>query len=179
MHARQLPLQHRRIRLHQAFYAARAFRAGDRPDTSPLANQVVIADLALDQQQVAAVLGQGQGVLGLFGHQQVDLLHTLQIIARYQAQLQLQGNTAVRHFDLQCMAQGAQQLATADGIGQVVLATVATVEEHQGAAVIERVGFAFVQRRRLFQAVAVTLQQLGQACAWQTAQLLLGAQLDR
>ena len=53
MHPRQLPFEHRRIRLHQPFYTASAFRAGDRPDPRTLADQGVIADLALDQQQIA------------------------------------------------------------------------------------------------------------------------------
>jgi hypothetical protein len=42
-----------------------AFGAGDRADTRTLANQGVIADLPLHQQQVAAVLRQCQGILGL------------------------------------------------------------------------------------------------------------------
>ena len=41
-----------------------------------MADQRIIGDLALDQQQVAAVLRQGQGILGFFGHQQIDLLLT-------------------------------------------------------------------------------------------------------
>ncbi|MCY1430545.1 hypothetical protein D9M71_464950 [compost metagenome] len=73
MHPRQLPLKHRRIRLHQPLYAAGAFGAGDRANARALAHQGIVADLALHQQQVAAVLRQGQGVLGLFSQQQVDL----------------------------------------------------------------------------------------------------------
>ncbi|MNG01348.1 hypothetical protein D3C84_843230 [compost metagenome] len=73
MHPRQLPFEHRRIRLHQPLHTASAFRAGDRADSRTLADQRVVTDLALHQQQVAAVLRQGQGVLGGFGQQQVDL----------------------------------------------------------------------------------------------------------
>ncbi|MNV79566.1 hypothetical protein D3C71_1731250 [compost metagenome] len=119
------------------------------------------------------MLGQRQGVLGLFSHQQVNLFQTLQVIAQGQAKLQLQGNAAVRHFYLQGMAKRAQQLTTADGVGQVVFAAVAAVEQHQRAAISQRVGFTFVQRGSLFQAVAVAIEQLGQAGAWQAAQLLL------
>ena len=64
MHPCQLPLQHRWIRLHQALHAARAFGAGDGADAGALADQGVVVDLALHQQQVAAVLRQRQGVLG-------------------------------------------------------------------------------------------------------------------
>ncbi|MNI85566.1 hypothetical protein D3C73_1425710 [compost metagenome] len=121
------------------------------------------------------MLGESQGVLGFFGHQQVYLFQPLQVIAQGQAQLQLQSDAAVGYLDLQGVAESAQQLAAADCVGQVILAAVAAVEQHQSAAVVERVGLAIVQRRGLLQAVAVAFQQLGQAGAWQPAQLLLRA----
>ncbi|MNC68238.1 hypothetical protein D3C75_1188100 [compost metagenome] len=62
-----------------------------------------------------------------------------------QAQLQLQGDAAVGDFDLQGMAQRPEQFATADGVGQVVIAAVLAMEQHQGAAIFEGVQFAFVQ----------------------------------
>src|SRR5690606_8330729 len=111
--------------------------AGNRTNAGTLANQRVIADLPFHQQQVAAVLRQRQCILGLFGHQQVDQFQPMQVITQRQAQLQLQGDAAVGHFDLQGMAQGAQQFAAADGVGQVVLATIAAVEQQQGTAVVE------------------------------------------
>ncbi|MNH34253.1 hypothetical protein D3C79_948330 [compost metagenome] len=92
----------------------------------------------------------------------------MQVFTQGQAQLQLQGNAAVSYLDLQGMTQGTQQLATADGIGEVVLAAVLAVEQQQGAAVVEGVHFAFIQRGSLVEAVAVAFQQLGQARAWQT-----------
>ncbi|MNP64869.1 hypothetical protein D3C76_1604040 [compost metagenome] len=52
------------------------------------------------------------------------------------------------------------------------------MEQQQGAAIVEGVGFALIQRCRLFQAVGVAFQQLGQAGAWQAPQLLLRAQLN-
>ena len=80
MHPRQLPLQHRRIRLHQALHTAGPFRAGNRADTCALADQRVLTDLALHLQQVTAVLGQGQRILGDFGQQQVDLANAKQVV---------------------------------------------------------------------------------------------------
>ncbi|MNP49410.1 hypothetical protein D3C76_1435930 [compost metagenome] len=121
------------------------------------------------------MLRQGQGVLGLLGQQQINLAQAMQVFTQGQAQLQLQGDAAVGHFDLQGMPKGAQQLATANGIGEVVLAAVLAVEQHQGAAVVEGVHFAFIQRCGLVKAVAIALQQLGQAGARQTPKLLLGA----
>ena len=56
VHACQLAFEHRRVGLHQALYTARSFRAGNRTDAGALANQRVVTDFALDQQQVAAVL---------------------------------------------------------------------------------------------------------------------------
>ncbi|MOA66262.1 hypothetical protein D3C78_1929640 [compost metagenome] len=50
------------------------------------------------------MLRQGQGILGFFGHQQIDLLESLQVITHGQPQLQLQGDAAIGHFDLQGMA---------------------------------------------------------------------------
>ena len=91
--------------------------------------------------------------------------------------MQLQGNAAVRDFDLQGMAQRAQQFTAANGVGQVVVAAVFAVEQHQRAAIVQRVQLALVQRRRLVEAVAITLQQFHQAGTWQATQLLLGAQL--
>ncbi|MNN32804.1 hypothetical protein D3C81_1465360 [compost metagenome] len=52
------------------------------------------------------MLRQGQGVLGRVGQQQVDLAQAEQFVAQGQAQLQLQGDAAVRDFDLQLVAQG-------------------------------------------------------------------------
>ena len=123
------------------------------------------------------MLRQRQCILCGFSQQQVNLAQPVKAFAQHQTQLQLQRNAAVSHFDLQGMAQGTQQLATADGIGQVVLTAVFTVEQHQRAAIIERVQLALIQRRRLIQAISIPLQQLHQACARQTSQLLLRAQL--
>ena len=100
MHPRQLPLKHRRIRLHQPLHTASPLRAGNRPDSCTLANQRVVTDLALHQQQVAAVLRQSQGVLGGIGQQQVNLAQAEQFVAEGQAQLQLQGDAAVGDFEL-------------------------------------------------------------------------------
>ena len=123
------------------------------------------------------MLRQGQGVLGRFGQQQVNLAQTEQLVTQGQAQLQLQGNARVGHFDLQLMTQCAQQLATADRIGQVVFAAVFSVEQHQGAAVVQGVQLALVQRGGLVEAVAITLEQLLKASTGQAAQLILGTQL--
>ncbi|MNQ88286.1 hypothetical protein D3C85_1035430 [compost metagenome] len=178
MHARQLALQQRGIGVQQALDAAGAFGAGDRADTGTLAHQVVLGDAALHQQQVAAVLAQREGALGGVVEQQVALAETREVVAQGQAQLQLQGDAAVGDLDLQGMAQGTHQLATADGMGQVVLAAVLAVEEHQAAAVVEGQQLAVVEAGSLVQAVAITLQQVHQASPWQAAQLVLGAQLD-
>ena len=63
VHARQLALEHRRIRLQQTLDAAGSFRTGDGADTGALADHRVVGDAAFDQQQVAAVLVEGEGVL--------------------------------------------------------------------------------------------------------------------
>jgi len=76
------------------------------------------------------------------------------------------------------MGQRTHQLATADRMGQVVLLVVLAVEQHQAAAVVERVQLGLVERGGLLQAIAVALQQLGQARPRQAAQLVLGAELD-
>ncbi len=123
------------------------------------------------------MLGQGQGILGLFGQQQVDLAQAMQAFTQHQTQLQLQGDAAVRDLDLQCMAECAQQFAAANGVGQVVVTAVLAVEQHQGAAVIECLHFAFIQRGGLVEAVAVAFQQFSQARARQATQLFLRAQL--
>src|SRR5690606_35650222 len=94
---------------------------------------------AFDQQQVAAVLGQRQGILNLVVQQQVALTKLKHVFAAGESELQLQGDTAVGDFDLQGMAKGAHQFAAADRVGQVVLAAVPAVEQHQAAAVLERV----------------------------------------
>ncbi|MNE20002.1 hypothetical protein D3C80_1131040 [compost metagenome] len=104
------------------------------------------------------MLRQGQGVLSLLGQQQINLAQAMQVFTQHQAQLQLQGDAAVGHFDLQGVPQRAQQLTTANGIGQVVLSTVLAVEQHQCAAVVKGVDFAFIQRGGLVEAVAVALQ---------------------
>ncbi|MNY39422.1 hypothetical protein D3C86_1741050 [compost metagenome] len=75
------------------------------------------------------------------------------------------------------MTECAQQLAAANGIGQIVVAAVFGVEQHQRTAVVQRVQFALVQRSRLIEAVAVAFEQFFQAGARQATQLLLGAQL--
>lgn len=179
VHARQLALQQRGVRLQQALDTAGAFRAGDGADARALAQQRVVGDAALHQQQVAAVLGQGQGVLGRLAQQQFGLARADRLVAAGQAQLQLQGNAAVGHLDLQGMAEGAHQFAAAQGVSQVVVAAVLAAEQHQAAAVAEGEQLALVQRGGSLQAIAVALQQFHQACARQVAQLLLGAELDR
>ncbi|MNO91333.1 hypothetical protein D3C76_828740 [compost metagenome] len=77
------------------------------------------------------------------------------------------------------MAEGAHQLAAAEGVGEVVLAGFLVVEEDQAAAVLQRMQGALVQARGLLQAVAVAFQQVHQARARQAAQLFLVAELDR
>jgi hypothetical protein len=91
----------------------------------------------------------------------------------------LQGDAAVGDFDLQLMAQRPQQFTAADGVGQVIVAAVFGVEQHQRAAIVQRVQFALIQRSGLFEAVAVAPEQFFQACAGQATQLLLRAQLHR
>ena len=77
------------------------------------------------------------------------------------------------------MTQCAQQLAAANRVGQVVVAAVFGVEQHQRAAVVQGFDFALVQRSGLIQTVAVARLQFFQTCPRQTAQLLLRAQLHR
>ena len=77
----------------------------------------------------------------------------------------------------QLVAQGAQQLTAANGVGQVIVAAVFGVEQHQRAAVVQGVQFALVQRGGLVEAVAVAFQQFGQARTGQATQLVLGTQL--
>ena len=123
------------------------------------------------------MLGQGEGVLGCFGQQQINLAQGEESVTQSQSKLQLQGDAAVRDFDLQCMAQCPEQLATADSVGQVIVAAVFAVEQHQCAAVVQGVQFALVQRSRLVKAVAIALKQLRQTRAGQTTQLILCAKL--
>src|SRR5690606_128263 len=178
MHAGQLALEQRGVGLEQAFDAAGALGAGDRTNARALSDQFVLADVALDQQQVAAVQRHRQRGLGRLAEQQVALAEVVESFALREPQLQLQGDAAVRHLDLQRVAQGAHQLPTAQRVGQVVLFVVLAVEQHQAAAVVEGVQFRLIQRGGLLQAVAVAPQQFGQARPRQTAKLLLGAELD-
>ena len=90
--------------------------------------------------------------------------------------IDLDGTMAV---ELEGMTQSTQQFAAADGIGQVIVAAIFGVEQQQRAAIVEGFDFALIQRSSLLEAVAITLEQLGQARARQAAQLLLGTQLDR
>ncbi|MNI72000.1 hypothetical protein D3C73_1279160 [compost metagenome] len=85
----------------------------------------------------------------------------------------MQGDAAVGDFDLQLMPQRSQQLTTADGVGQVIVATVFGVEQHQRAAIVQGVQFALVERGRLVEAVAVAFEQIFQACPGQASQLFL------
>ncbi|MNF79112.1 hypothetical protein D3C84_613180 [compost metagenome] len=124
------------------------------------------------------MLGQGQGILSGLAEQQVALAQVEQFFALGQAQLQLQGDAAVGHLDLQGMAERTHQFAAADGMGQVILTAVLAMEQHQAAAVVEGVQFASIERRGLVQAIAISLQQIHQARARQASELLLGAQLD-
>ena len=125
------------------------------------------------------MLRQGQCILRRFGQQQVNLTHAAQAFTQHQAQLQLQGNAAVCHFDLQGVTQCTQQLAAANGVGQVVVAAVFTVEQHQCAAIVQRMQFALVQRGCLVQTITIAFQQFHQSGAGQAAQLLLCPQLHR
>ncbi len=122
------------------------------------------------------MLAEVQGVLHGAFLQQLGLGQFRQFVALGQAQLQLQGDAAVHHLDLQGVAEGAHQLAAAQGVGEVVV-VVAGVEENQAAAVAEGEQLALVQSCGLFQAVAVALQQVHQAAARQAPQLFLVAQL--
>ena len=64
MHARQLALQQGRVRIEQPLHAAGPFRAGEGADTNALTQKCIVPNFPRHQQQVAAVLGQGQGILG-------------------------------------------------------------------------------------------------------------------
>ena len=163
MHARQLAFQQRGVRVQQALDAAGAFRAGNRTDTRALLNQPVFADAALYQQKIAAVQRHIQRGLRRLAEQQVALAQVEQTVALGQGELQLQRDAAVGDVDLQGVAQRAHQLAAADGMGEIVLLVVLAMKQHQAAAIVERVQLGLVERRGLLQAVAITLQQFGQA----------------
>ncbi len=63
-------------------------------------------------------------------------------------------------------------------MGQVILAALALVEQHQAAAVLEGMKLSLIERSSLFQATPITIQQVQQARTRQATQLLLSTELN-
>ena len=91
------------------------------------------------------MLRHGQRGLCRLAEQQITLAQVIKPFALSEPQLQLQRDAAIGDLDLQGVTQRAHQLATAERMGQVVLLVVLAVEEHQAAAVVERMQFGLIQ----------------------------------